>query len=252
VALRDYAVEGTAQVDGRQPVAKTRQMSHDEQGAGDVESRVAAGMQASVENDRAKHERKVLFWTKVAGIGVVVYTLVTAFILAASVYSAWTARDTEIQQLRAYVAISNGASVLVDEQKIEFPVDNFGQTPAKDARMSGQWEFTRFEEDLAADFKFPDRPQCDLAASVLGQNIAFGIITILPKNSVKALHYHCPGTWSNLQRAVQRELNAFLYGRIDYFDVFSKRRTSNFCLLWIPSQQAAFHCSRHNELDPDE
>jgi hypothetical protein len=206
----------------------------------------------SAQSDRAKHDKKSLFWTKVAGIGVGIYTVLTVFILAASIYSARTARDTEIQQLRAYVWISNGVSIAVDEQKIEFPVDNFGQTPAKNARMFGQWEFTRFEEDLAADFAFPDKPRCDLAASVFGQNIASSIVTIFPKNPVKSIQYHCSDTWSNLQRAVQRELNAFLYGRIDYFDVFDNRRTSNFCILWVPFQQAAFHCNRHNEIDPNE
>jgi hypothetical protein len=53
-----------------------------------------------------------------------------------------------------------------------------------------------------------------------------------------------------LQRAERQELTAFLYGHIEYSDVFDKKRHTNFCYLWLPGGSAL--CERYNEIDPDE
>jgi hypothetical protein len=46
----------------------------------------------TAQSGRAGHERKVLRWTQIAGIGVAVYTFVTVVIMGASIYSAKQAR----------------------------------------------------------------------------------------------------------------------------------------------------------------
>jgi hypothetical protein len=53
------------------------------------------------------------------------------------------AEDTERRTLRAYLALT-GPNLKVDNTKVEFSIDNFGQTPAKNVRVWGNWEFVPF------------------------------------------------------------------------------------------------------------
>jgi hypothetical protein len=200
-----------------------------------------------------KPERRTKHWLEYA---IFVFVVLTA---AATGYAAYytrqqwlTAQDTEVRQLRAYVSVSLEPGIRVDDQKTTLSIDNFGQSPATDVHIFGQWEFVRYEEDLPPDFTFPDKPRnCDNSTSTLGQNIAFSVVSIFPRTPTRATNFFCPGTYASLQRAVQRELNAFLYGHLDYLDIFNIRRQSTFCFLWLPAQQMALNCSRHNEIDPE-
>jgi len=110
----------------------------------------------AAQKDRAKHEQNVLFWTKAAGIGVGIYAMLTAFIVAASVYSAMQAKssadaaqasatiaiDTEKRQLRAYAYVKPPPAGVVDVGADTVPhakvaIRNSGQTPAYDLKIRG-------------------------------------------------------------------------------------------------------------------
>jgi hypothetical protein len=198
--------------------------------------------------DAKKHwlEYATASFALIAAIGAI-----TAAIFAG--YQGWIARDTEIQQLRAYIAISMATRMNIDTEKTQFTLDNFGQTPAKNVRIVGQWEFVPYGEALPADFAFIVKgPHCGPAGPPGGHRVKAGIQTIFPKNPGTVTNFHCPGVLSNLQRADRGELNAFLYGNIDYFDVFNYPRRSNYCLIWLSTLHASLFCDRHNEIDPDE
>jgi hypothetical protein len=96
----------------------------------------------SAQGDRAKHDKKTLFWSRITGVGVATYTVLTVAIVVASIYSAYQAKisavaaqnsvksanDTETRQLRAYVLFDNGEVILPDQIKVR--IKNSGQTPA--------------------------------------------------------------------------------------------------------------------------
>jgi hypothetical protein len=49
----------------------------------------------SAQAERGKHEKKSIFWARIAGIGVSIYTVLTVFIMTASIYSAKQSTITE-------------------------------------------------------------------------------------------------------------------------------------------------------------
>jgi hypothetical protein len=108
----------------------------------DIDS-VAQGYEAGRGN-HARHEDKTLFWARAAGIGVGAYTLLTIPIMIAAIYSARTAGDAEVRQLRAYVVASASGVVLSDQQipvKIRYVINNIGVTPATRVQLFGKGVF---------------------------------------------------------------------------------------------------------------
>ena len=51
-------------------------------------------------------------------------------------------------------------------------------------------------------------------------------------------------------KAERKELSAWLYGHIDYLDVFDEPHVTTFCALYWPFESTNVLCDRHNEIDP--
>jgi hypothetical protein len=178
-------------------------------------------------------------------------TLIATGLAANYTRKQWlAAEDTERRTLRAYLAIA-GPSIKLDRTNTELSIDNFGQTPAKNAQVWGNWEFVPFGEDLPADFDFRVKPPtaCDQMPE---QNVARGPITVFPKNPVQATLFHCQSQLFDFAFTNQKQSNGFLYGYISYFDIFNIEHRTNYCLLYYAAIKTAVFCSRHNEIDPDE
>jgi hypothetical protein len=165
-----------------------------------------------------------------------------------------SAEDTERRTLRAYIALSNSqqpSPLNVDNTKTTFWLDNFGQTPAKNVQVWGNWEFVPFGEDLPADFDFRVKPPTP-CTQMPGQNIARGPITVFPKNALQLALYHCQTLLFDFAFTNQKQSNAFLYGYISYLDIFNIEHRTNYCMLYYPAIRWTVLCGRHNEIDPDE
>jgi hypothetical protein len=102
----------------------------------------------AAQNDRAEHDRKVLFWNRLAGIGVAVYTFLTVVIAGAGIWAAIysgqqaaASREANLEGQRAIVTFSG---LRVDQQTLGNPglpyvwftvlVQNSGNTPTKRMR----------------------------------------------------------------------------------------------------------------------
>jgi hypothetical protein len=56
-----------------------------------------------IQSDRSKHDEKTLFWARIAGVGVSIYTLLTLAIVGAAIYSANQAKvsaDASVSQAK--------------------------------------------------------------------------------------------------------------------------------------------------------
>jgi hypothetical protein len=182
------------------------------------------------ESSRSKVEKLVL-------IGVAVYTVITAIILCVQ-------RDSEIRQLRAYVGLDNSVPTRLDPDRITTAMNNFGQTPANHTKFFSNWEFLPYGEGLPDKFGFPEKPVCEEnKGTLLSSAIVF------PKDAVKAQRMHCAGEVDKLMQAERKGLNAFLYGHIEYLDIFGYSRRTNFCFLYNQPGGLVL-CDRYNEIDP--
>jgi hypothetical protein len=155
---------------------------------------------------------------------------------------AWVTRDTEKRQLRAYIGINTSVAMHVDNEKLTFAVDNFGQTPANRMRVFSNWEFLPVSKGLPPDFNFSDQGRCP------DQNVMDSYSPIFPKTYITHQRLHCAGEFDKLQRAQRKEFDAFLFGHIEYVDMFNKKRRTDFCFLYLWT--GAHLCDRHNEIDP--
>jgi hypothetical protein len=115
--------------------------------------------QKSTEAKHAKHNRKIRWWTRIAAVSAIGYTLITLVILVATIRSiqeshravgaanraadaasrqGGIAEDTEKRQLRAYVFVAAATPhdfVVSRTPYVDVRVRNFGQTPAYEATM---------------------------------------------------------------------------------------------------------------------
>jgi hypothetical protein len=198
---------------------------------------------------KAKPEPK--HWLEYA---IFIFVIGTALATGAAAYytrQQWlTAVDQEKRSLRAYVSFDAATPFHFDSEKMAFTLENFGETPAKDIAVFSNWEFLPFGEQLSKNFEFSEKAGCSWPQGQKRMQPSISII--LPKNSVSASHYHCPEEVAGLVRAEKKEANAWLYGHIDYSDIFNERHQTTFCLLYWPFEQKSIFCDRHNEMDPEK
>jgi hypothetical protein len=171
---------------------------------------------------------------------------------------AWTASDTEVRQLRAYVDLTDIEVVCPDCSNLNFKppslgstevgsnfvhirFENVGQTAASNITFRINWQdVPGLNAQLPEEFKFPDSlqpPSANLfrSASELGRD------------------KHRDGSGS-IDHDIQRFQSAdkgvstlFVYGHVDYCDVFGKPRKTAFCFIY--KSGAGEHlplCYRHN------
>ena len=232
----------------------------------------------SNQQNRAAHDSKTLFWARVAGIGVALYTLLTLAIVAASIYSARqakisadaarlsaaTAQHAEKQQLRAYVGINSEPIILrcdacddpskpiVEQQDLRednsiiTEMQNFGQTPAYDTTVYINWQINQYGTGLAEDFTYPDTVTKGLQTS------KFAMYPGQKRPTVHALDAQTVGL---IRRARNHELFIFYYGHIDYRDVFDEQSIVDFCFQYAPDAGPKNHfplCHEHNGPRPKQ
>jgi hypothetical protein len=217
-------------------------------------------------SERAKYKRKFLerhfwWWRNSTDRFAFLTAIFTALLFIATALLYWATRDlvresadTAKRQLRAYVAFSTTNGFKITPTELIAIIQNFGQTPAKDATIWGSWEFVPFGDDLPEDFLFLVKPPCggNPPGPDGGQHVLPGPITVYPNNPTPAHKFHCPQDAADLKRAANNELNAFLYGYISYLDIFDDRHRTNYCFFCLPAIQTGLQCNRHNEFDPEK
>lgn len=213
---------------------------------------------AATQTDRAKHEQKVLFWTRAAGIGVGIYTMLTASIVAASIYAALQAKssvkaaqtsaavaaDTERRQLRAYTYVKPPPAGVVDigagnAPRAKVAIRNSGQTPAYDLRIRG---------NLGVG-PYPPLPNQTFHEGPYGGSIVLnpetetdtgGEVSVGDKLTQTDIDFIRSGTTGRL----------YVFGTITYSDAFGAHWYSNYCFAYFgigPTLTSMNYCGKHND-----
>lgn len=152
--------------------------------------------------------------------------------------------DTAEKQLRSYLLVDTDGFEFKGSD-IKFKVRNFGQTPAKNVSVHTNLEFRPKGEGLPSDFKFPDRPVCG-NLSPTGPNLG----SIAPGASTLTARVLCGDEIKSVRQTENGGISGFLYGRINYMDIFNKSRSTTFCIRIFPVYSEL--CEKHNETDPKE
>jgi hypothetical protein len=187
-------------------------------------------------SDRTKHDGKTLFWGRIAGIGIGIYTLLTVGIVCASIYLAQQARlgteaarhsvaiaeDTERRLLRAYVLVEDSKLNKfggTEAPEADVIIKNFGRTPASAMTV---WVGVKGADDFTM-VSFPRRPT-DLPIA----RMAFG-----PGGE---MHWPAPFSRALNQAEIDSIKQAkgalFVYGEIRYRDAFDCSHFTKFRLIY--------------------
>jgi hypothetical protein len=185
----------------------------------------------SGQGDRADHDRKTLFWGRLTGVGVAVYTLLTLVIAGAAIYSsaqskitadatvsaAETAIDNEQRSLRAYVMVESSVIGINSDGKpdINITTRNFGLTPA--------YDFQHWACAVVRDF--PDKDTEFLPAAALVGSLTAPKSVIAPHATIGKVYAGAcdQGPMSTEQIAAIRggTKTIFAIGVMKYRDAFN-------------------------------
>lgn len=165
--------------------------------------------------------------------------------LGLALHANWIARDTAKRQLRAYIntgeITASSASKDNTEWKIQIEWVNGGATPAK--TVIGCLRSKIVEGDLPDDFDFPTG-QLESGTMVLGPRAKFA--SHVPRNL----------TFSEMQTAAAGGSRIFVWGWIEYSDIFSRKRhrtecAFEFCIEELPGLWGMVFVPlrRHNGMD---
>jgi hypothetical protein len=203
---------------------------------------------ATSQGDRATHDQKTLVWTRAAGIGVGLYTVLTSIIMAASIYSAQQskisavaakasaaiAKDAETRQLRSYLYVTHGS--VSPTGNVMIHINQAGVTPAYKIRLDAQILVGRY---LTGELNLPDITSESTGSvtrrtySILyGQeSISENIVPFEPfAEALRAVNSTDPLIGDN---------RIYLHGVIRYLDIFGiddprLERRYEFCFAFHP------------------
>jgi hypothetical protein len=162
----------------------------------------------------------------------------------AAIESTTMFKERGIQQMRAYICVEVGtAAYQVQADDIKFAAQtvmhNVGSTPAHQVRFSATAAILPFPLPNNFDFPLPTRP---VGGSPLGPNQRMNITRIVdnfvPEDQVPQIKI---GIGQGL----------YIWGVIEYIDIFSQTRTTSFCqLLNWPDGKTVLgtYIDRHNEV----
>jgi len=142
--------------------------------------------------------------------------------------------------LRAYVGAGSIKIVQVPPQ-LTIDIENYGQTPATKVRVFNSWHTIPKGEKLPEDFSFPSKDQCPDALkseTTLYPHVPYGAVAETPA---------CKEALLMIAQSVAGVSELYLYGHIDYRDIFDEPHKTTFCLEWTSGTSA--YCGRHNEID---
>jgi hypothetical protein len=114
--------------------------------------------------ERANHDRKVLFWSRLTGIFVIGYTLLTVGVVCASIYSAWQAgksADAASESLRI-----TRENFIADQRPIIWLTD-VGKphwTPLAGGRITWNWYYTNYGKSPANNVRIDSKMVLENAA----------------------------------------------------------------------------------------
>ena len=176
--------------------------------------------------DTAQETKKS--WVRDPNIWIAIFTvpaiLIAFWALRISQETLRVSQDTEKRQLRAYVAPANMRTSGTDSIiEVEFDVENFGQTPAKNCSVSGAFEILPFPLPEKHLFKIPAAP--------FSQN------SIITPRATKPLtvKVHRTLTAAEKTEIKSKEANSrlYVYGVLNYHDIFNEAHFTDFCSFII-------------------
>jgi hypothetical protein len=202
-------------------------------------------------------------WVRGGAIAAIGYAGLTIFIVVATGYQAWTARDQERHQLRAYLGVERievDCCSHVTRFDVQSPADanvmrvwvkNFGETPASDVRVRILAATIPFNQPFPNNFNFA------IPASH-GPPVSFpfaeGSIYDLPTEEHPFLGRAPEIDFMAAQESVGKEI---IFGHVEFTDIFSDRRYVDFCQIYyrnLANQIQMDTCPQHNgeaQSEPD-
>ncbi|MGC2414761.1 MAG: hypothetical protein WA459_18955 [Stellaceae bacterium] len=172
--------------------------------------------------------------------------LASSFAAGFSGWQAWIARDTEQRELRAYLELTDIEVVCPDcttvgpvsptrypgRNFIHIRFENAGQTPARAIRFkTNWWVIPSKDAPLPKIFEFPDYSPSGVVPA--------GATNIVSTSEL-ARDKHREGNGpidhdiARFRAATNATSTIYLYGHLDYCDVFGKPRETGFCFLYVP------------------
>jgi len=148
----------------------------------------------------------VLLFTLIA---VIVYTSIAWFQTS-------IASDTARRQLRAYVGVGDPSFDGKFPNNIMIEVENGGQTPAYNLRTHLNRKWISANELLPNNFDYPD----------FGSPNDKGSISYLNPGQKRIFTF--PMDHSELDKTRKGEIKLFIYGHVDYVDIYGVSRSSEF------------------------
>lgn len=146
-------------------------------------------------------------------------------------------RESSERQLRAYLGVT---SVSFSEVGVTLVTENSGQTPAQQVKLFSSFQAVATGSELSVDFDYPDKPSC--APTIKSA------VTMFPRTPLATGNIlHCSEDKLAMIRAAKGELNLFLYGRVEYKDIFEKQRCTEFCFQLSPNGGHPM-CASHNRI----
>lgn len=192
------------------------------------------------------------------GIGSIIIACIAACF---SWYQGWVARDAEQRSLRAYMIVTDlgvfcpdcGDTVLTGpafpdmKNSVRFRIENGGQTPASDVTTTTNW-IPVYDVSPAVTlpdgFAFLDHTKKEPAfasTSDVGRDHHKDVAGPIPDSDI-----------ATFKDAAAQKFTLFIYGHVDYCDVFDQPHSTAFCFRYIPN--AGLHlpiCDRFNgEIPP--
>jgi hypothetical protein len=199
---------------------------------------------AAAQTSSNQHEQKILRWTRAAGIGVSIYTLITVC-LAVIAYSALrTAEDTEQRQLRAYAYVAPEPPLLQEGKPIDltFAIKALGATLAYDVQTTinagvsggGRLQSDTIPADRCVDF-----------ATVLDPTTKDGRKVHLPVSTFRT-------TKDNLISLQSPTTRLYVWGETRYRDTFKCQHWATYCYQIGDTPLHTEECADHNRNAVDE
>ena len=182
-----------------------------------------------------------IFWATVAGIIVVIaYTSVAAWQACLTRQQLDVSQDTEHRQLRAYMIVTDFAVSCPDcgdnsfvpsvktvyKNLIAYRMENNGQTPAHQVGpIISWWPVAGKNQKLPKNFSFPDEvpvPTGFNSHSDIGRDQHKDGQAVIDDNDIKTF-----------QDAAAGNSTLFVYGHVDYCDIFDEPHSTAFCFIYV-------------------
>lgn len=185
-------------------------------------------------------------------LSVAIYTLFTYCILQNSQEQVSVSRDNEQRSLRAYVVLTDfgifcpdcGDTLLAPNGRpdirnsIRTRMENNGQTPASEVvGITNWWQESGKNAKLPPRFAFPDHERHGfISKSDIGRD--------KHKDSAEEMDADAIATFKD---AATGNSTLFLYGHIDYCDIFGEPHTTAYCFIYVPNGGLNLPlCDRYN------